>query len=98
MTIKAGLVTSLYSHDISFVLFLWIVKHDYKKTDLVTGAWTVYTCLCVPKNFIGFIRKGRYLFHFSHVFLQWTLTFLSMDTSIIANTFSCASNDFGTEW
>ena len=39
MTIKAGLVTSLYSYNIILALFLWIIRQDFKKKYLVTGDW-----------------------------------------------------------
>ena len=34
MTIKAGLVTSLYSHDFILVLFERFIKQDYKKKNI----------------------------------------------------------------
>ena len=44
MPIKAGLVTSLYSHDIILVLVQWIIRQEYKKKKyLVTGDWSQST-------------------------------------------------------
>ena len=33
-------ITSLYSHEITLVLFLWVIKQIIRKKNLVTGDWS----------------------------------------------------------
>ena len=42
-------MTSLYSHNIILVLFLWIIKQVYKKKKyLVTGDWSQFSIWVAP--------------------------------------------------
>ena len=43
-------MTSLYSHDIIFVSFQWIIKKDYKNKYFVTGDWSQSTPIRWPHN------------------------------------------------